>query len=157
MVLHLVAYLYYAKKYSYSNARVVMQLHAWLQLSVFMWKKISCTKGGTMHVWRVAGPSPSSGSIAGNLCYTFICMLGTTILNFQCCSSAGVVVRLASSCNWDQHQQSIETKKILKNVGMACQKVCKQGRDDANSSWYVPINFFFSFLVHAAYTMHVFM
>ena len=45
-----------------------------------------------MHVWRVAGPSPSSGSIAGKLCYTFIYMLGTTILNFQCCSSAGVVV-----------------------------------------------------------------
>ena len=24
----------------------------------------------------------------------------------------------------------IDTKKYIKNVGMACQKVCKQGRDD---------------------------
>ena len=42
----------------------------------------------------------------------------------------------SSNYNWDLHKKkSAETRKKnirnVKNVGMACQKVCKQGRDDA--------------------------
>jgi len=128
-----------------SNARVVMQLSEdghvrenWSQL----------------HKGRYGEWLALHQVLAGELCYTFICTCLEPLLNCQCCFKfwgcgysytwKNILLRL----RW--HQKSKDKKsKNIKDVGMACQKVCKQGRDDAwkqrSMYWQSPIPTSFSF------------
>ena len=59
-------------------------------------------------------------------------------INFQNLirESADSLCRDGVNTQYTQQENKKKTLQLQKDVGMACQKVCKQGRDDDTCPWY---------------------
>ena len=118
----------------------------------------------------------SEGSSWQNV-YCILYMLGTTtklsvLFKFWGCSSSTCTFEKILFLHLGLTVTEINTKKYrnkkiknIKNVGMACQKVCKQGRDDVcmyvnkgQTPWQSPMPTSFShysWIVHESYLVAI--